>query len=277
METSAVERQRWGCCGSGDDARKDGGGKGMMSELQRGLGLLTLAAAVLSCFAADARAAERVTLRNGFTVQCDHHALVDGHMRLYLSAGEDSYIEFAPDKIAGFENIADPPAAATPVAPQGSSGRAKLTPADLHEMLARAGTEHNLDVDLLASVIKAESNGNARAVSRAGAQGLMQLMPGTAADLGVQDSFQPEQNVRGGSAYLDYLLTRYQDNLAKALAAYNAGPEAVDKYHGIPPYRETRAYVARVIHEFNLRVLAREAEARRAPASISAARPVDSR
>ena len=99
-------------------------------------------------------------------------------------------------------------------------------------MLARAGTEHNLDVDLLASVVKAESDGNARAVSHAGAQGLMQLMPGTAADLGVQDSFQPDQNVRGGSAYLDYLLTRYHDNLALALAAYNAGPEAVDKYHG---------------------------------------------
>ena len=131
-------------------------------------------------------------------------------------------------------------------------------------MLARAGTEHNLDVDLLASVVKAESDGNARAVSHAGAQGLMQLMPGTAAGLGVQDSFQPEQNVRGGSTYLDALLTRYHDNLALALAAYNAGPEAVDKYHGIPPYSETRAYVARVIHEFNRRVLAREAEARRA-------------
>jgi soluble lytic murein transglycosylase-like protein len=143
-------------------------------------------------------------------------------------------------------------------------------------MLARAGTEHNLDVDLLASVVKAESDGNARAVSRAGARGLMQLMPGTAADLGVQDSFQPEQNVRGGSAYLDALLKRYDDNLTKALAAYNAGPEAVDKYHGIPPYRETRAYVARVIHEFNRRVLAREAEEKHA-ASARAAQPVASR
>ena len=89
-------------------------------------------------------------------------------------------------------------------------------------------------------------------------------MPKTAAELGVNDSFQPDQNVSGGSAYLDALLTRYGDNLALALAAYNAGPAAVDKYHGIPPYRETRAYVARVIHEFNRRVLAREAQARRA-------------
>ena len=141
---------------------------------------------------------------------------------------------------------------------------AKLSPADLREMLAKAGAEHNLDVDLLASLVKAESGGNARAVSRAGARGLMQLMPGTASELGVQDSFRPDENVRAGSAYLDALLVRYHDKLALALAAYNAGPAAVDKYHGIPPYHETQAYVARVIHEFNRRVLAREALARAA-------------
>ena len=85
----------------------------------------------------------------------------------------------------------------------------------------------------------------------------MQLMPGTAQQLGVADSFAPDQNVRGGAAYLDRLLTRYRDNLVLALAAYNAGPEAVDRYHGIPPYHETRVYVARVVHEFNRRVGAR--------------------
>ena len=247
-----------------------------MSHLQRGQGLrrsLILAVAVLLSLAANARAAERVTLRNGFTMRCDHHALVDGHMRLYLSAGEDSYIERAPDEIVAFETIPDPPVAAAPASPQSSTRATRLTTADLHEMLARAGREHNLDVDLLASVVKAESDGNARAKSRAGAQGLMQLMPGTAANLGVQDSFQPDENVRGGSAYLDALLTQYHDNLA--LAAYNAGPEAVDKYHGIPPYRETRAYVARVIHEFNRRVLAREAEEKHAT-SAGAAQPAAS-
>jgi soluble lytic murein transglycosylase-like protein len=138
----------------------------------------------------------------------------------------------------------------------------KLSSTDLGEMLAHAGQQHNLDVDLLASVVKAESNGNAHAVSRAGAEGLMQLMPATAAELGVRDRLQPDENVQGGTAYLDALLTRYHDNLALALAAYNAGPQAVEKYHGIPPYRETRVYVARVIHEFNRRVLAREAAAR---------------
>jgi soluble lytic murein transglycosylase-like protein len=126
----------------------------------------------------------------------------------------------------------------------------------MHEMLARAGALHNIDTDLLASVVQAESAGNPRAVSRAGARGLMQLMPSTASTLGVQNSFAPEQNIGGGTAYLDQLLTRYHDDIALAVAAYNAGPAAVDRYHGIPPYAETRAYVARVIRAFNRRKLA---------------------
>jgi hypothetical protein len=219
--------------------------------------------AAFACLSTLSRAGERVTLSNGFVQLCDHHAMVDGRIRLYLGADEDSYIEFKPTEIATFEQVPDSPASVPAASALKPQTLAKLTAGDLREMLARAGEDHNLDVDLLASVVKAESDGNARAVSRAGARGLMQLMPGTAAGLGVQDSFQPDQNVRGGSTYFDALLTRYHDNLALALAAYNAGPEAVDRYHGIPPYRETQAYVARVIHEFNRRVLAREAEARR--------------
>jgi hypothetical protein len=225
------------------------------------------ALAAIACWALPAQAAEQFTLANGFALRCDHHALVEGRVRLYLSAGEDNYIEFSPTEIATIELVPDPPPVVAPVAPTAPSSPAiptQLSAGDLQEMLARAGTEHNIDVDLLASVVKAESDGNSQAVSRAGAQGLMQLMPATAASMGVKDSFQPEQNVRGGSAYLDALLTRYHDNLALALAAYNAGPAAVDKYHGIPPYTETQVYVARVIHEFNRRVLAREAQTQRA-------------
>ncbi len=238
----------------------------------RGRFLFTVA--VLLVLAPSARAAERVTLRNGFEMRCDHHAQIESRVRLYLSAGEDNYIEFASQDIARVEQVPDPPAPlglpqTSTKASKSSEPEAKLSQADLGEMLARVGKEHNLDVDLLASVVKAESGGNARAQSRAGARGLMQLMPGTAAGLGVEDSYKPDQNVRGGSAYLDALLTRYGDNLAMALAAYNAGPAAVDKFHGIPPYHETRAYVARVIHEFNRRVLAREAQARHAVASTT--------
>jgi soluble lytic murein transglycosylase-like protein len=221
---------------------------------------------MLTALPAMGWSAERVTLRNGFALSCDHHAQVLDHTRLYLSAGENNFIEFPSQEIAEFESVSEAKAAApagdTPAAARGNDAR--LSPADLHEMLARAGKEHNLDVDLLASLVKAESDGNPKALSRAGARGLMQLMPATANGLGVQDSYKPDQNVRGGSTYLDGLLVRYHDNLALALAAYNAGPEAVDKYRGIPPYHETRMYVARVIHEFNRRVLAREAALRAA-------------
>jgi hypothetical protein len=232
--------------------------------------------AALGALTATAWAGERVTLRNGFEMRCDHHAELEGKVRLFTSIGEDNYIEFPSEQITGVEALADlPPAPNATVTTSSATVEtalpAKLSPADLHEILAKAGGEHNLDVDLLASLVKAESGGRVRAVSRTGARGLMQLMPGTASALGVEDSFRPDENVRGGSAYLDGLLTRYHDNLALALAAYNAGPGAVDKYRGIPPYRETRAYVARVIHEFNLRVMARQTLARQvASASLPA-------
>jgi soluble lytic murein transglycosylase-like protein len=230
---------------------------------------LILLLAALAAQAPTAQAAEYITLLNGFAMRCDHHALLNGHTRLYLTSSEDSYIEFPSQEVVQIDPLPDPPPQPPTIASALASPDAKLSQADLAEMLARAGKEHNLDVDLLASVVKAESGGNAHARSRAGAQGLMQLMPKTANDLGVQDSYKPDQNVRGGSTYLDSLLTQYHDNLALALAAYNAGPAAVEKYHGIPPYHETRAYVARVIHEFNRRVLAREAQNRHATASPS--------
>jgi soluble lytic murein transglycosylase-like protein len=207
-------------------------------------------------------AAEHVSLSNGFAMDCNHHALVDGQMRLYLNAGESNYIVLKPEDVMDVETVPDPPVTSADQAEHAPTKTTTLTAADLHEMLNDAGQAHNLDVDLLASIVKAESAGDPRAVSRAGARGLMQLMPSTATDLGVSNSFEPGQNVHGGSAYLDMLLTKYHENLALALAAYNAGPAAVDRYHGIPPYHETRLYVARVIHEFNRRVTAREAIAK---------------
>jgi hypothetical protein len=256
-------------------------------------GKLFISAAVLATLTSPAWAGERITLRNGFELSCNHHAELEGHVRLYLSTSEDNYIEVLPREIAAVEQVPGPlppiaaeanknpdkntvALAAQPVSP-GQTMDANLSPADLREMLAKAGGDHNLDIDLLASLVKAESGGNVRAVSPAGARGLMQLMPVTAAELGVQDSFKPDQNVRGGSAYLDALLTRYNNKLALALAAYNAGPAAVDKYHGVPPYHETQAYVARVIHEFNRRVLAREAQARQTVASAAVHNAKESR
>jgi soluble lytic murein transglycosylase-like protein len=213
------------------------------------LGVMVLAVCPL------ARAAEHVTLKNGFELDCARQEVVGDKVRLYFAGkNEANYLEVAADSVVRVEEIADAPVEIPKtIAMPKASGMAALTKAEMHEMLAHAGGEHNIDADLLASVVRAESGGQVRAVSRTGARGLMQLMPETANDLGVQDAFRPDQNIAGGTAYLDALLTRYHDNVALALAAYNAGPKAVDKYHGVPPYRETRAYVARVIREFNRR------------------------
>jgi soluble lytic murein transglycosylase-like protein len=194
-----------------------------------------------------AHAFDRVTLRNGFSYDCSHREpLEDGRVRLFLSTGaEASYIDLPASEIESVATLPDPPAAAKTISTTAN--------ADVRSLLSHAGEEHDIDVELLASIVHAESDGRAHAVSRTGAQGLMQLMPGTAQQMGVKDSFEPAQNINGGTAYLDALLTRYKDNLALALAAYNAGPAAVDKYHGVPPYRETRAYVARVMTEFKRR------------------------
>ena len=200
-----------------------------------------------------AHAAEHVMLTNGFDLMCDHRSSLGDKVRLYLDADGASFVEVKAEEIAASEHI-DLPAAAAKNQMAGSlRADGKLTDAELHELLSKAGKTHDLDVDLLASVVRQESGGNPRALSRAGAQGLMQLMPGTAAELGVGNAFAPGENISGGTAYLDSLLKRYHDNLALALAAYNAGPAAVDRWHGVPPYRETRVYVARVIREFNRR------------------------
>ncbi len=240
-----------------------------VSRLARACGLVRgLAPLAWACWAlapaAPAPAAEHITLSNGFELTCDHRGAGPGaSVRLYLDPGEANYLDVGPDEIRTAELVAPAPAAAASAGAGISTrpGKAELAPAELHQLLAAAGTEHDLDVDLLASLVHAESGSQTRAVSRAGAQGLMQLMPATAAQMGVRDAFAPEANVHGGTAYLDSLLKRYHDNLALALAAYNAGPGAVDRYHGVPPYRETRAYVARIIHEFNQRYAARQAAA----------------
>jgi hypothetical protein len=114
-------------------------------------------------------------------------------------------------------------------------------------LITKAANKFKLDSALIKAVIKAESNFNHRAVSRVGAQGLMQLMPKTASDLKVEDSFHPEKNIEGGARYLRYLLNTYKGDLTLALAAYNAGEKAVAKYnYNVPPYRETQNYVKRV-------------------------------
>ncbi len=220
---------------------------------------------------------EHVTLQNGFELDCERREIVGERVRLYLvpelPGAQDgaNFIEVAADAVVRIEPIATRGTAQVVrekvdlLSYKYDKGRHEAadvssliekgapTRVEVEELLAHAGVAHRVDKDLLASVVRAESGGRVMAVSRVGARGLMQLMPTTAAAMGVKDAFQADQNIDGGSAYLDWLLTRYHDDMARALAAYNAGPAAVDRYHGVPPYRETRAYVARVIREFNRR------------------------
>ncbi len=124
--------------------------------------------------------------------------------------------------------------------------RTPLFPRHYLSEIEFAAAHHQLDPALIQAVIHAESGFRPKVVSRSGAQGLMQLMPGTAKDMAVKDVFQPSQNIMGGSAYLAWLLKKYDGNLKLATAAYNAGPATVSKYGGVPPYPETKTYVARV-------------------------------
>lgn len=191
--------------------------------------------------------------------------------RLFFSADDSSFTDVPTDEITGYEKDFS---LSLPVPADSLTGVSITAPTEpsksalpLSEVVDTASATFHLDPDLVTSVIHAESGFNPRAVSPKGARGLMQLMPATANQLGVRNSFDPQANVTGGSRYLRELLERYNFDLLKALAAYNAGPERVEQYRGIPPFRETRAYVARVVHEYNKKKTAQEKAAKQKQAA----------
>jgi hypothetical protein len=219
------------------------------------------AAAVL-LLSRPATAAELAILRNGFSIRHDHRLVMGTMTRLFLSADDSSFTDVPTEEITGYEkDLLLPLPAGSQTSVSSAAQPARSTPA-LDEVVNTASATYHLDPDLVNSVIHAESGFNAHAVSPKGARGLMQLMPGTASQLGVNDAFDPQANVEGGSRYLRELLERYNFDLVKALAAYNAGPERVEQYQGVPPFRETRAYVARIVHDYNLKKIAQEKEAK---------------
>jgi len=228
----------------------------------------------LALLARPATAADLALLRNGFSIRHEHRLVMGSTTRLYLSADDSSFTDVPTEEITGYEKDLFLPAPANSGATHAAPESAKSA-APLNEVVNSASATYHLDPDLVNSVIHAESGFNVHAVSPKGARGLMQLMPGTANQLGVNDAFDPQANVEGGSRYLRELLERYNFDLVKALAAYNAGPERVEQYQGVPPFRETRAYVARIVHDYNTKKIAQEKEAKQKQISAkTASKPV---
>ena len=235
--------------------------------------LLVLAGVAGSCFAG-----EYAVLSSGFSLRVDRHEANGAHVRLYSNGG---FTEMPAAQIAGFEaeeqlaqapeprettkeSPAAPDAMVPPAAPDAmvtheankvsrepnkENREAKISP---QALVTAAAERHGLPPEFVHSVVSAESAYRTNAVSPKGAIGLMQLMPATARAYGA-DPKDPAQNVEAGTQYLSELLLKYQHDahqVTRALAAYNAGPGAVERHHGVPPYRETRAYVTRVVRKY---------------------------
>jgi soluble lytic murein transglycosylase-like protein len=211
--------------------------------------ILSHCAALCLAAACAAPAAELALLATGATLRIERHEAIGERMRLYTSAR--GFVDLPVSAVTGFESILAPqpdPAPVSPVPAPPSPEPEK----SLEELIEDIAVTYDLHPALIHSIIGAESNYQADAVSRKGAIGLMQLMPATARELDV-DPTQPDENVLGGAKYLREMLERYRgkpDQLLRALAAYNAGPGAVDRYNGLPPYAETQDYVTKVVRRF---------------------------
>lgn len=202
--------------------------------------------------ALPAFAGEDVVLTNGFRLHADRHEVEGAQVRIYDSGGMR---QLPAASIAAYEveDVITVPAPEIAAAPVFLSVAPVPQPSTPHELAASAARKFALPEGFVKSVMRAESGFNPAAVSPKGATGLMQLMPDTARQLGV-DPHDPRQNAEGGAQYLRELLARYEDQpdqVLLALAAYNAGPGAVEKYHGVPPYRETREYIVRVLKNWD--------------------------
>jgi soluble lytic murein transglycosylase-like protein len=202
-------------------------------------------AIVLLCLATSLRcfASDTVYLNSGFTLTVDSYTRVGDTYLLQLGIGT---VQYPADQVREIVPLPDAQRAAVKQIP----GTATLTTIpEPKQILSTAAKTEGVDELFVRSVAKVESGLRQEAISRKGALGLMQLMPGTASELGV-DPKQAAQNASGGARYLRSLLERYNYNPVLALAAYNAGPAAVKKYGGLPPYYETRTYVVRVLKEY---------------------------
>jgi soluble lytic murein transglycosylase-like protein len=187
----------------------------------------------LVLFVAPALRAEYVVLRSGQRVVVTSYQLIGDTYRLQVAGGS---LEIAAVEVVAIE-------------PEEVFAPLPITPAvkaPYRELVEAAAARYGVDADLITSVIAVESNFDPKARSRRDARGLMQLLPETAARFGVKDIYDPQQNIDAGTRYLRELLQKYGNNLVLALAAYNAGPERVQRYGSVPPFAETISYVRRV-------------------------------
>jgi hypothetical protein len=204
-------------------------------------GVTRIAAFVLvSFFAASTVHAEYVVMRSGARLHISGYEISGAMVRLHLNGGAvdvaaEDILRFEPEELFRADPVKPPVNLIGPYA----------------ELIRVAAAKYALDPLLLANVMAAESNFNPRAVSRKNAQGLMQLMPETSLRLLVKNPFDPAQNIDAGAAYLKQMLNRFEGNVELALAAYNAGPDRVIQYGGVPPFKETQDYVRRITNRVN--------------------------
>ena len=205
--------------------------------------------------------AEHVLLKTGFRITAEKVEKREGSYYLHTAGGVTQVLEEQVESIERDDYIAPPAPASRPVHAAETPPKPKPT---IAEMVTRAAIANGLPPEIVHSVARAESAYQPNAVSSKGAIGVMQLMPATAASLQA-DPHDPEQNIEAGARYLRDLLIKYDGDSVKALAAYNAGPGAVDKYHGVPPYRETITYVDRVLRNYTRMVDKNKASASARP------------
>jgi hypothetical protein len=199
----------------------------------------------LTLFAAPALRAEYVVLRSGQRLSVVGYQLLGDKYRLQMNGG---FVEIPATEVLAIEPEEVFTPIVVPVKPA-----ALETNAHFGQFIQAAASRFKVDADLISSVIAIESNYNPRAVSRRNARGLMQLIPSTASQFGVRNIFDPRENIEAGTRYLGELLHRYDNNLILALAAYNAGPQRVQKYGTVPPFAETQSYVRRVKSKYDQR------------------------
>jgi hypothetical protein len=195
---------------------------------------MAAASMAIACasFAAPSRA-EYFVLRSGQRLHVTGYQLLDGKYRLQIEGG---FVEMQAGEVATIE----------PEEVFVSAPRAAIPKSPFRDLIEAAASRYNVDAELIASIIAAESNFDPKAISRRNARGLMQLLPETASRLGVHNIFDPAENIDAGTRYLSDLLTQYKNDLALTLAAYNAGPLRVKQYGRVPPFTETQLYVRKV-------------------------------